>query len=615
MSVFLRIIFSLCFILLVNIVLAKGSALLFCSDHSQEEALKWAENNQLTYIAFLEYENVLLVEETSVYTETRATELCFVSELRNFKNHIAFSKNEIILRIQSGNEKEMQGFFEALGISDLEKHAFIPNQYKMKNAADNEAALDKLLAEIKKQSWVKVAQINTAHTLSVTSVDDPLFDSQWSIQNTGDSIQGNGTVGADMSVDSAWTISTGSSDIKIVILDSGVDTLHEDLIDNMLPGYDAFADSTQDTKGYPTPNFRSDGHGTACAGIAAASGNNSTGVAGIAYSSKIVPVRIFYYQDFGSNGIQPFTNSEALINGSAYAWREANGDIMSTSAGLPDVFIFALGINTAVMNAEIAEAYQQGRGGKGIPMFFSSGNDDAHVLWPAKLENITIAVGANSMCDERKNPNDCSSESWGSNYGTNLDFVAPGVLISSTDMSGNNGYTNNNYTNTFNGTSASCPNAAGVGALILSVNPNLGAQDVKAILSLSADKVAPYHYDSTLQYGAWNNEMGYGRINAFEALKLAQDYTPTVGIKDNTAIDKSNPLKIYPNPSSGVVFVENSNEEVLNVQVYNLEGKQIKSIRLAGNSKANMHLSNGFYLIGTVNNNGISQVKKIVVAE
>ncbi|MEX2590489.1 MAG: hypothetical protein WD334_09820, partial [Chitinophagales bacterium] len=128
MSVFLRIIFSLCFILLVNIVLAKGSALLFCSDHSQEEALEWAENNQLTYVAFLEYENVLLVEETSVYTETRATELCFVSELRNFKNHIAFSKNEIILRFQSGNEKEMQGFFEALGISDLEKHAFIPNQ-------------------------------------------------------------------------------------------------------------------------------------------------------------------------------------------------------------------------------------------------------------------------------------------------------------------------------------------------------------------------------------------------------------------------------------------------------------------------------------------------------
>ncbi|MEX2590490.1 MAG: S8/S53 family peptidase, partial [Chitinophagales bacterium] len=457
--------------------------------------------------------------------------------------------------------------------------------------------------------------------LSASSVNDPLFDRQWSIKNTGSAIQGNGTVGADMSVDSAWIISTGNSDIKIVILDSGVDTLHEDLIDNILPGYDAFADSTQDTKGYPTPNFRSDGHGTACAGIAAASGNNSTGVAGIAYSSKIVPVRIFYYQDFGSNGIQPFTNSEALINGSAYAWREANGDIMSTSAGLPDVFIFALGINTAVMNAEIAEAYQQGRGGKGIPMFFSSGNFDrddfteSTVIWPASLEN-TIAIGASTMCDERKDTiGDCSNEDWGSCFGDNLDLVAPGVLITSTDMTGSNGYTNNNYTLTFNGTSAACPNAAGVGALILSVNPNLGAQDVKAILSLSADKVAPYHYDSTLQHGAWNDEMGYGRINAFEALKLAQDYTPTVGIKDNAAIDKSKLLKIYPNPSSGVVFVENRNEEMLNVQVYNLEGKQIKSIRLAGNSKANIHLSNGFYLIGTVNKNGISQVKKIVVAE
>src|SRR5690606_37562305 len=119
---------------------------------------------------------------------------------------------------------------------------------------------------------------------------------------------------------------------------------------------------------------------------------------------------------------------------------------------------------------------------------------------------------------------DCSSENWGSSYGTSLDFVAPGVGITTTDITGTLGYSNTNYTNTFNGTSAACPNAAGVGALVLSVNRFLNAEDIKAILSTSAKKVDNYLFDSNLTYGSWHNEVGHGRLDAFEAVKLAQIY-------------------------------------------------------------------------------------------
>ena len=66
---------------------------------------------------------------------------------------------------------------------------------------------------------------------------DPFFNSQWSLKNTG--FEGFGTSGADMNVEQAWNISKGSPNIKIAIIDEGVDLTHPDLIDNLLPGYDA----------------------------------------------------------------------------------------------------------------------------------------------------------------------------------------------------------------------------------------------------------------------------------------------------------------------------------------------------------------------------------------
>jgi subtilisin family serine protease len=494
--------------------------------------------------------------------------------VRTHEEHFAFNTSTILLKLYPKFSTEKQLFLEKYA---LRLHAFIPDFYYLKTGLSSAAEVKLLEDELQRLPFVKASGVKQVFTLQAAT-NDPFYDRQWSIENTGSNIQSNGTPGSDMSVDSAWTISEGSTSIKIAILDSGVDTLHEDLINNILPGYDGFRTDSTDTKGYPSPNFSSDGHGTACAGIAAAVGNNNLGIAGIAYQCKIVPIKIFYYQDYGGTaGVQATTNTDALITGTAYAWRIAQVDVMSTSAGLSSLFVSILNINVQLANDEINEAFLAGRNGFGVPMFYSAGNDNfSDVLWPAELDN-TIAVGASSMCDERKNPNDCSPENWGSSYGKQLDVVAPGVRIMTTDMTGTNGYSSGDYTSTFNGTSASCPNAAGVGALILSINPSLHARDVKAILNITADRIGAYAYDSTTIHGTWNEEVAHGRINAFEALKLSENYETTVNI---ASVKNEIQLSIFPNPSNGQVFIQNDFEDNLDCLIYNILGEVILTAQI-----------------------------------
>ena len=238
--------------------------------------------------------------------------------------------------------------------------------------------------------------------------------------------------------------------------------------------------------------------------------DNNIGIAGVAYDSKILPVRIAY-SDINGNWVLNYNNLATAIN-----WSVQNGaDVISNS--------YRLGSNSTTVNNAITNAVNNGRNGKGCVVLFATGNDNSSVSYPATLSNV-IAVGATSMCDERKTHSSCDGEGWwGSNYGSELDVVAPGVEIYTTDISGSSGYNSGDYYSSFNGTSSACPQVAGVAALILSINTDLTQVEVREILESTTDKIPNYTYTTSSSHpnGTWNSKVGYGRINALKAVAEA----------------------------------------------------------------------------------------------
>ncbi|MFN8396037.1 MAG: S8 family peptidase [Bacteroidia bacterium] len=255
-------------------------------------------------------------------------------------------------------------------------------------------------------------------------------------------------------------------------------------------------------------------HGTACAGIVAAEGDNAQGVSGVAPSCGIMSI---------SNSLQGNpTSRQARADG--IIWAYTNGAAVISNS-------WSSSVAYAVIDDAISDAQTLGRGGLGTVIVFAAGNDNASsVSYPANSNDDVIAVGAMSPCGERKNPSSCDGESWGSNYGTDLDVVAPGVKIPTTDRQSTNGYntsagTAGDYTQTFNGTSSACPHVAGLAGLLISMNPCLSQRQVCDIIEKTAQKTGSYTYSTTVgrDNGTWNNEMGYGLIDADAAMRMTRE--------------------------------------------------------------------------------------------
>jgi len=390
---------------------------------------------------------------------------------------------------------------EVLDLAIAEHNQFDPNLFVLTTTKNTGKNAMEIAAFLHEGGQFEYAEPDFIRFMKRFSTNDPYLNYQWSLNNTGSSIQHNGTPGGDMSVFDAWSYTTGSPAIKVAILDEGVDLNHPDLVGNMLGGYDA---TGQGSGGDPSGD---DAHGTACAGIVASVGNNGVGTAGVAYGSKIVPVRIAY-----SSGQNWVTSNAWIGDALNWSWQTAGADILSNSWGG--------GSSSSTINSAISGAVNNGRGGLGAPVLFAAGNDNSSVSYPA-TNNNTIAVIAMSMCEERKSPSSCDGETWwGSNYGTNGDIAAPGVKIAATDISGSAGYASGDYTTTFNGTSSACPNAAGVMALILSANPSLTESQARNAIESTCDKVGGYSYSNTSGQpnGTWSNELGHGRVNAEKAI-------------------------------------------------------------------------------------------------
>ncbi|MBU0691731.1 S8 family serine peptidase, partial [bacterium] len=350
--------------------------------------------------------------------------------------------------------------------------------------------------------WIRTVK---AHT------NDSYYSNQWYLNNTG-GYPYYGTPDADMDMPEAWTYTTGSSSIVISICDVGVDIDHPDLDGHIETGYDA-VDADSD----PNPETTNDGHGTCCAGIASAETNNSLGIAGVGYDCHIMGTKMGYI--ISGNSIQ--TYDSWIINCITYS--RDNADVMSNSWGGG----YSDPVSTAFNNAQAA----------GLTILVSSGNGNSAVQWPATLSSV-IAVGATNQDDDRCDPDDWGGGQ-GSNYGSELDVVAPGNDQYATDLVGTWGYNtssspNGDYYSNFGGTSGACPAAAGVAALILSVDPSLTPTDVESILEATADDEVGDPLEDENGYDVY---MGWGRVNANSAVRyvysapsnlVATDNQPTV---------------------------------------------------------------------------------------
>jgi subtilisin family serine protease len=369
--------------------------------------------------------------------------------------------------------------------------------------------------------------------------NDPLFNQQWALKNTGQSVPTGGVTsagdlanamgipGADMDVYRAWDFVKGNNQVKIVVYDTGVDASHPDLSANLVTGYNAATNVSSVTSD-------SEGHGTCCAGIVGARSNNGIGVAGIAggdntpgSNCQIMSFRI-------TNNMGGFTTDVNIARGFDTA-RVRNVHVISNSWGG--------GTPSATLTNAINNCAYNSRDGKGTVILFSSGNDGYNPpAYPSYLSSV-VCVGASTTHDQKKAAGTGNQWWWGGNYGENmngdLDIVAP-TIVWTTDIQGTGGYntspgTAGDYISTFNGTSAACPNVAGVAGLIFSVNPDFTAAQVKEFLYRGADKIDNVAYSAYKTYGKWNDYYGYGRVNAYNSVRLAAgvDVTPPTIVHEN----------------------------------------------------------------------------------
>ncbi len=339
-------------------------------------------------------------------------------------------------------------------------------------------------------------QFETMPLLTPTSIapNDTLFPQQWDM--TRIEAGGPGTTG--------WDITTGVATAVVCVLDEGCDLSHPDLRFSA-PGINL---GTMSGDGSPTGN-----HGTACAGIVAATYNNGTGVTGVAGDARILPVAFDAWTDVEvANGINYAAANGASVISMSFGWN---------------------GWSAAIIDPAIQNAFNND-----LVMCVATHNYNGPITYPA-TNALVIAVGASDEVDNRKTPMSPDGEPWGSNFGPQISVVSPGVHIPTTDIQGGGGYVAGDYDLVFNGTSSATPHVAGLAALIRSVYPTLNNVQVRAHIERTAQKVGAVAYADTAGKGngSWNQEMGYGRINVFRALDEAD-----VMIKDAPADTGAEPF-------------------------------------------------------------------------
>jgi len=380
--------------------------------------------------------------------------------------------------------------------------------------------LENIKNKLAASSTIAYVQTNQYYELDSFTPNDSAYSSQWNLSM--------------IQAPEAWDITKGNSSVKVGIIDTGIDYTHPDLIPNLYinsaedlnqngtfepwPSAEKrdpisyeldengisgdFDDLDQDQNGYTddvigwdfvsqplnvdhlngysdyqTPDadpFDENSHGTACAGIVAAATNNTIGVAGIAPNCKVVALRVFTASGYADD--------KDIASAIVYA---ADNNIRVLNMSFGDVTLSAL-LRDAVQYAHA----------NGVVMCASAGNDGGDGQhYPSGFDEVISTVATTTE----------DNLTSFSTYGITVDIGAPGIGIPTT-YPFYDGY----YTSSFGGTSAAAPHVAAAAALVLSENPDFTTDQVRGVLTSTAN-------DIILE--GWDHFSGSGRLNIYLALQ------------------------------------------------------------------------------------------------
>ncbi len=325
--------------------------------------------------------------------------------------------------------------------------------------------------------------------------DDPLLEKQWPIENRGGAECFRS--GVDIDLPAAWAVTCGVPEVVVVVIDSGADLDHPDLRDRLYPRGEDDWNFALDSSRRPQDAL---GHGTAVAGLAVASAGNGQGISGVAPGCRLMPLRV--------DGLDLVMNVvEALDYVTEISMRRTELRFVVNGS-------LNAGGNSIAVREAVARCFAAG-----VVLCFSAGNGGAAVDEPAAFPE-SIAVGAIGPDGTRKRFRGCNGGPWASSHGPELDLVAPGVILPTTDMLGLQGMDPGDYVLDFGGTSAASPIVAGVAALMLSANPRLTSQRVREILYATA---VDGNGEPSEDAPGFDEFMGWGRVDAGRAVTVAAE--------------------------------------------------------------------------------------------
>lgn len=392
--------------------------------------------------------------------------------------------NLIHIKLKDSKDKKILEELESsLHISIYSQNEYLPLWYTVfcqDNSHGNSLELCNKLQESNEFAYVEPdIMIDLAQGVtSFVAPNDPLYSDQWNLHGK-----------YSINWEEASLLANGKG-VKIGLIDTGVDATHPDYdSQKVYHAYDAYT-------GDWFANGLYSSHGMACAGTIVTIPNNKKGLVGIASNSEL--------QSYSDPLTARPNISQNLASDLCIAFNST--DVVSCSWGGND-------LNSSEIKEAITYYAPWGRNNKGVIIVFASGNDSGPVTFPANYDEKILVVGASNKFGNKANF---------SNYGKEIDVVAPGVDIPTTGWTESDTSTYN-YIN-FSGTSAACPQVAAVAALVLSINPNLTSKEVCDIIEKTAQKVGskPYSTYSNRPNGTWNEYMGYGLVDAAAAVKAAK---------------------------------------------------------------------------------------------